>query len=444
MNVAPARPLRKILGIGFGLAFSFGTTIGIGILRLPGLVAEHLGDRTLIMIFWALGGLYALFGAMAVAELAAMLPQTGGFRVYSRRAYGEGVGFAIGWFDWLQNTASIAPIAITAATFLGTLWPEATPWPRAFAIGLILVFTGVHWVGLRLGSTVTTIISLSIGLMMMTLVICCFVIAPEAPAQSAPLPNAAASLPLMSMAALLTVVPALRNILAAYDGWYMPIYMAEENKNPASTLPRAIIGGALLVTVLYLLINLAFVRVLPLTVLAGSELPAADAARIIFPRGGGEFVTLISFLTVLSLLHNILLGAPRILFAIGRDGWISRKTANVSYGGTPLIALALTSAIAILMISVGTFESVLAVYAIFFITCYVASFLAVFVLRQREPDLPRPFKAYGHPISTAIVLIGSLTFLTAAIVEDKRSALIAAALMIACVPTYAWLKRRRT
>jgi APA family basic amino acid/polyamine antiporter len=439
----PTRPLQRILGLGFGLALAFGTTIGVGILRLPGLVAEHIGDRTLIMVFWALGGLYALLGAMAVAELAASLPSTGGFRVYARRAYGDGVGFAIGWCDWLQNVSSLAFVSITAVTFLGTLWPPATMYPRALAVAILVFFTGIHWIGLRLGSTVTSVISLSIALMMMTLVVCCFVIAPDIGPAATPLPGTAASLPLFSMAMVFAVVPALRAILAAYDGWYTPIYMAEENTNPVQTLPRALIGGALLVAALYLLINLAFLRVLPLPVLAASELPATDVARVLFPSGGAELVTIIALFTMLSLANNILLSSPRILFAIARDSVFAEKTASVSSGGTPRIALAVTSLTVVLIMFSGTFEQVVALYATLFLLCYTSAFLAVFVLRWREPDLPRPFKVWAHPFSTGIVLLGSVTFLIAAVIEDPRSGLIAGLFVVACAPLYAWLERRR-
>ncbi len=193
MTTQSARPLRRILGLGFGLALVFGSTIGVGILRLPGLVAAALGDRTLIMVFWALGGLYALMGAVTVAELAAMIPETGGFRVYARRAFGEGVGFAIGWCDWLQNIAALAYVSMTAVTFLGVLWPAAAANPRALTIALIAAFTGIHWIGLRIGSSLTAIISVSIGLMLMILVVGCFLVAPATGAAVAPLAGTAAS-----------------------------------------------------------------------------------------------------------------------------------------------------------------------------------------------------------------------------------------------------------
>jgi basic amino acid/polyamine antiporter, APA family len=437
------RPLRRILGLGFGLALGFGSTIGVGILRLPGLVAASLGDRTLIVVFWCLGGLYALMGAVAVAELAAMIPETGGFRVYARRAFGEGVGFVVGWCDWLTNVASLAYVSITAVTFLRILWPEATTSPRALAVAILAIFTAIHWMGLRLGSSLTAIISVTIALLLMLLVVCCFVGAPAAAITAAPLANSAASLPWMSMAMLLAVVPALRAILTAFDGWYAPIYMAEENTDPVRTLPRAIVGGALLIATLYLLINLAFLRALPVPVIAASALPAADAARAVLPHGGAQLVTLISILLMLSLLNNILLETPRIMYAIGRDGLFTAKAALVSEGGTPRIALALTCAAVVMVILSGTFEQVIALYAVLFLSSYVSTFLAVFVLRWREPLLPRPFRAIGYPFSTAIVLFGSVAFLIGSVIEDPRSASIAAAFVSACAPLYAWLARGR-
>ena len=242
---------------------------------------------------------------------------------------------------------------------------------------------------------------------------------------------------------LFAVVPALRAILTAFDGWYAPIYMAEESTDPVRTLPRAIIGGTFLIASLYLLINIAFLRALPVPVLAASALPAADAARAVFSKGGATLITVLSLLTLLSLLNNILLETPRILFAIGRDGLFTEKAALVSEGGTPRIALALTSASVVLVILSGTFEQVIALYAVLFLLSYVSTFLAVFVLRHREPVLPRPYQAFGYPVSTAVVLAGSVVFLVAAVLEDPRSGLLAAALLGMCTPVYAWLGRGR-
>jgi APA family basic amino acid/polyamine antiporter len=279
--------------------------------------------------------------------------------------------------------------------------------------------------------------------MLMSLILGCFLAAPVTGPSATLHTTTAVCLPGMSMAMLLAVVPALRAVLTAYDGWYQPIYMAEENIDPARTLPRAIIGGALLVTALYLMINVAFLRVLPMSVLAASELPAADAARVALPRGGAVLVTVISLLTMLSLFNNNLLSAPRVLLGIGRDGLFTEKAAIVSAGGTPRFALAVTSVIIAVVILSGTFAQIVALIAVLFLVYYLSAFLAVFVLRHREPTLPRPYKAFGYPFSTAVVLVGSVAFLIAAVVEDPRSGIIAAVFLVSCAPLYSLMARGR-
>lgn len=442
--IQTARPLTRILGLGFGLAMVFGGTVGVGILRLPGTLAAALGDSRLIVLFWILGGLYSLLGAVAVAELAAMMPEAGGFYVYARRAFGNGPGFVVGWSDWVNQIASLAYGALTAAAFMGTLWPASAVNPRALAVAIIGGFTVLHWAGLRIGSTLTRIISLSVGLMLMVLVVGCFLTAPVAASGAPPPPPmSAVSLPLMSLGMLAAVVTALRAVFLTYDGWYSPIYMAEESTQPTLTMPRAIIGGTVLVAAMYVIINVAMLRVLPLPVMAASQLPAADAARVVLPRGGAELVTVISLMTVLSLINAIMLMTPRILLAIGRDGFFTKKAALVSAGGTPRVALAVTSLGAATLIMSGTFEEIVAVAAVLFLLIYISTYCALIVLRRKEPATPRPYRAFGYPFTTIIVLAGCVALWIAAIMEDRRSAVFAALLLIACAPVYAWIARRR-
>jgi APA family basic amino acid/polyamine antiporter len=420
----------------------FGGTVGVGILRLPGTLAAALGDSELIVVFWILGGAYALLGAVSVSELAAMLPQTGGFYVYARRAFGNGLGFAVGWADWINNVAALAYAAITAIAFLVQLWPAAAPYARLGGVVLLASFTGLHWVGLSLGSSLTRFISCAIGLMMLALIIGCFW-APPAPAASAALPMSAASLPLFSLAMGGALVAAFRAVLLTYDGWYSPIYLAEENTDPARTLPRALIAGTIVVIVLYVMVNLAVLRALPLPVLAASTLPAADAARAVFPSGGAALVTVISLTTVLSLINAVMLMTPRILMAIGRDGFFTKRAATVSAGGTPRLALAISNAVAAALILTGTFEEIIAISTVLFLLVYIVTYVAVFVLRRREPDAPRPYRAFGYPFTTGIVCLGCLLVLVAAILEDPRSAAAAAGLSLVCVPVYAWIAWRK-
>lgn len=445
MATAPSaqRPLRRILGLGFGLAIAFGGTVGVGILRLPGTLAGALGDSRLIVLFWVLGGFYAVLGAVAVAELAAMLPRAGGFYVYARRAFGDGVGFVIGWSDWFNNVASIVYASMTATTFLAELWPLAGLHPRTVALAILATFTAFHWVGLRIGDAMTRIISVSVGVMLLTLVVACFLAAPVAPTAAPPLANTAIALPLMSLAMLTVVVTALRSVLVTYDGWYSPIYFAEECTSATANLPRALVGGTLLVAALYIVINIAFLRVLPLPVLAASKLPAAAAAGAVLPRGGALLVTVISLFTVLSLVNATLLMTPRILLAIGRDGFFARSAASVSASGTPRVALGVTSVMAAILIVTGTFEQIIALASILFLLNYLSAYAAMFVLRRTQPTAPRPYRAFGFPVTTAVVLVGSILFLVAAVTDGPIYGGIAAAMIAACVPLYWYIARQR-
>ena len=421
---------------------AFGGTVGVGILRLPGTVAAALGDPTLVALAWALGGVYSLLGAVAIAELASMMPTSGGFYVYARRAFGPRVGFVIGWSDWMTNTSSTAYSCVTAATFLSRLWAPIAPHEQLGAIAILAILTLLHWVGLRLGRAVTATVCVTVGLMLLGLVVASFLMKPLAPAATAAPIVSAVGLPLASMALLAAIVTAMRAVLTTFDGWYSPIYVAEESTDPARTLPRSIVGGTLLVAGLYLIINIGFLRALPISVLAASQLPAADVAQAIVPHGGNEVVTLISLLTVLSLINATLIISPRILFALGRDGLCTDKAAVVSASGTPRVALALTAIVAAALVFSGTFEQLTALFAVLFLFNYISGYAAVFVLRYREPALPRPYRAFGFPVTTAIVLIGSLLFLLAAIEEDHRSGAIAGALLVAAIAAYSFIARR--
>jgi APA family basic amino acid/polyamine antiporter len=237
------------------------------------------------------------------------------------------------------------------------------------------------------------------------------------------------------MEMLVPLVAALRAIVVTYDGWYEAIYFTEEDTDAARHLPRAMIGGVLLVLGLYLLMNIAFLHVL--------SIPQLAASKLVFPAWGSQFVTVLSILTLLSLINAVLLGAPRILLAIGRDGLFAQSAARVDRGGTPVVAMVLSAAMSVLMILSGKFDDIIAVAAILIAAMYSANYIAVFVLRVREPAMPRPFRAWGFPVTTGLVLIGSLLFLVAAVHDDPLSALRALVLLAVALPAYAWMRWRQ-
>jgi APA family basic amino acid/polyamine antiporter len=439
-SVAQGRSLNRILGAGFNLALAFGATVGVGILRLPGTVAAALGDARLVILVWLVGGLYATLGALSVGELAAMNPRAGGFYVYARQAFGPRVGFVVGWNDWILNAITVAYAVLTAVDFLAALVPGAAAHPKLAACVLLALFTAVNWLGLRVGAPVQNTISTIVGLMLVGLALACFGLHP-APAAVAAMPPAHAALALVGLVA--AIVTSLRSVIVTYDGWYSAIYMAEETRDAARTVPRAMVGCALLITGLYVLINLGFLHALRFADLAASKLPAADVAQMIAPGGGKTLVTLLSLLTVLGVINAIILYTPRIPFALGRDGLISARAAQIGADGNPRIALAVTAAASALLVLSGTLEQLIAIAAIIFVLNYVSAYAAVFVLRWRQPKAERPFKAWGYPWTTGVVLAGSLAFLGAAIADNLAIAGFAAVLIACAAPAYLLARPRK-
>jgi len=305
------------------------------------------------------------------------------------------------------------------------------------ALALVFLFCALHWTGLRLSSSIQELTSSITAVTFLLLAAACLVhpVRANAVVVSAGFTRGSGLLQMLA-----PVVAALRAIAVTYDGWYESIYFTEEDTDVSKHLPKAMIGGVLIVTGLYLLMNLAFLHVLSIPVLSVSKLPAADAARIVFPAWGGSFVTVLSLLTLLSLISAVLLGAPRILLAIGRDGLFTERAARVGAGGTPRVALLLSAAAAATLIASGTFENIIAVAAILIAVIYCVNYIAVITLRIREPKMVRPFRAWGYPVTTVLVLVGSLLFLVAAVDDDPRSAAWAAALLAAAVPLYTWMR----
>ena len=259
----------------------FGGTVGVGILRLPGTIAGEMGSFWPIMLIWLIGGGYALFGAVSIAELGTAMPQAGGFYVYSRRAFGPAAGFAMGWADWLNNCAVVAFGSVAAAEYLAALFPRLLHLQTLVALTILFVFCGLQWNSLRIGSSVQQVASSITAITFVFLAIACLLHhgLPALHAAGPTNPHHATSF----LQSIIPIVAAIRAVVVTYDGWYEAIYFTEEDTDAARHLPRAMIGGVLIVLSLYLLMNLAFLHVLSIPALAASALPAADAARIVLP-----------------------------------------------------------------------------------------------------------------------------------------------------------------
>lgn len=421
-------PLLRILGLAFGLAVVIGTTIGAGILRAPGPVLAYAGSGPLALLYWAAGGAFALLAASALADLATSIPRSGGLYVFARRALGPGFGFAIGCADWFANSTAVAYGAVAFAEFLGRLIPSLAGRVLPVGMAVILFFAALQMLGIRVSSRVQETVSFLKALAFLALIAGLLIVA--APA--------AADVPIASrgVSPIVGLVLAMQLVFSAYDGWQSASYFAGEDRDPVHNLPRALLGGIVTVIAVYLLVNVALLRVLPAGTIAASILPAADAAGALAGERGETIIVGLSVLSVLSLINAVLLCSPRIAYAMSVDGLLPERLSRVDARGTPAAALAASTLISLAMLSSGGFETMVTIGGSFAIVSYAGAFLSLLVLRAREPGLPRPYRSWGHPYTTALVLAVSVAMLAGTVAGAPREGLIAAAALAATYPIY--------
>jgi APA family basic amino acid/polyamine antiporter len=429
--------LLRILGLSFGLAVTVGNTIGGGILRTPGDIASLLPNPWLFVGIWVVGGTYALLGANALAELGTMLPRSGGQYVFARHAFGGYAGFLVGWIDWVSTCASTGAIALVIGESLASITGQRPSAASGLAMAVVALFTALLMRGTRLGDLTQRVTSLAKACALLALVAACFIFSGHA-VVVAPSAVSTTAVVTSGFAAFMLAVQA---VIYTYDGWSGPIYFSEELDDPARQIPQSMFYGLLSVVVIYLLINIAFITAMPTTALAGSPLAAATVAEALFGARGELLVRIIVIVAVPSAVNACLLMASRVLFSVSRDGLGVAPAARVNAGGTPIVALGLSGVVAIAFLATGTFQTIIAIAAFFFVASYTLSFLAVFTLRRREPLAPRPYRAVGHPWTTGFVLAGSIAFLTSAVIADRRNSLYALGIVIVSYPVFRLARR---
>jgi basic amino acid/polyamine antiporter, APA family len=422
--------LLRLLGVGFGVAVTIGGMVGVGILRTPGAVAAQLPHVGLIALVWAAGGAYALFGTLCVIELGAALPSAGGWYVYARRAFGDAAGFTVGWSDWLAQTAAVAYLAVSMGDFGAAAWPALGGGAaKALSLAVLAAFALVQYLGLRSSSLAQELTSFAKCAAFLGFVAVCFLV------RSASEPQDAAGGASLAVT-LGGVVVALQAVAIACDGWYTAIYFTEEDRDPGRNLPRSALGGVAGTIAIYALVNAGFLHSLGVAGLGASAFPAADVAQAVFGGRGGAFVNALSLVSLLSVVNAVLMLDTRILFAIARDGLFVAAAAKVSPHGTPVPAMLMTATAAALMVATGTFEELIAIASVLFVGVNASGFLALMVLRRREPRLHRPFRVPGYPWVPIAALLAALAFLAGNVVADPRSTAPTLGLVAASYPIY--------
>lgn len=434
-----ARELAPRLGVWSTAAILIGVTIGSGIFRVPSIAAAETGAVGATYLLWIVGGLVALFGALTIAELAAMFPRAGGIYVFLREAYGPGTAFLFGWTRLLViQPAVIGAIALICAAYVNAFVPLSDGQVRLLAAGIIVLLAAANYRSLAWGAWVQNVSTVAKVVALLVLAVAIFVFGD---------PAAGAFADSLSLSPLTWggFGIALLAIMWTYDGWVDATYVAEEVRDPGRTLPLALAGGVLAVIAVYLVVNTAYLVALPLEEMAGSELVAADAAMRVFGPIGASLVAALVILSTFGALNGVTMTGPRVFFAMARDHLFFRPVAAVHPRfGTPHVAIALAALLGIGYVSLRTFEQLAEAFVLGIWPFYVLCVVGVFMLRRRRPDAPRPYRTWGYPWVPVLFLLASLAMLGNALARQPSSTLLGFAIILSGVPVYhVWIRVRR-
>ncbi len=414
----PESKLPRRLGFLSTTAVLVGSTIGSGIFRSPAGIADRLPGPLPLMIAWVAGGLFALCGALSLAEVAGAFPHTGGMFVYLREGWGRLTAFLFGWAELvIIRAAALGAIATTFSEYLLRVLgynPTVPPYDwyvHLVAAAAIFVVAVFNYVGLRWGSLVQNITTVGKYGALLFIIILAFAIGlPHTGGHFTPaVPEGSFSMTAFGLA--------LVSVLWAYDGWEDVTFVGGEVKNPRRNLPWAIVAGTLAVVVIYLLANLAYMAVLPVETIRKSPLVAAAAAEHIMGAPGVIFVASTVMLSTFGTLNGSVLTSPRIFFAMADEGLFFKKVASVHPRyQTPYVAIWLAAALGIAFVLVRDFEQLADAFVIAIVPFLALSVASIFVLRRRA-DYNPPFRVPLYPVVPALFVIATASLLVNAIMD---------------------------
>jgi APA family basic amino acid/polyamine antiporter len=424
--------LPRKLGLLDSAAIVTGTIIGAGIFLVPNLVARSLPSAAWIVGAWIFTGVLSFFGALAYAELGAMIPATGGQYVFLREAWGPLYGFLCGWtYFFVVLSASIAWLAITFSTYLGYFIPMTIGVAKAVAVAVIAIMTMINYRGVRAGAAVQNLFTaLKLGTLLVLIVSAFFIGRPAAPSPAGPITLSGFGVAMISC-------------VLTYDGWVALSFMAGEVKNPKRNLPLGIALGLAAAMAVYVLAILAYTRVLSVADIAATDRVGALAAERVLGAAGGKFIAFAILMSIVGGLNGWSMTAPRIYFAQARDGLFFRQFAAIHPKfETPYISIIMFGAWSALLAVTGTYET-LASYAMFAAwVFYALTSLGVIVLRRTQPMRERPYRMTGYPLTLAIFALVAIGFVVNTFVATPGPAIIGSLFIASGVPAYYWWKRR--
>lgn len=434
-NGGPSQ-LKKVLGGGFAIASGVGVMIGLGILRTPGEIVTVFTNPYAYVALWIICGLFCLMSVAVVAELVGMTPFSGGYYVLVRRGLGRYPGFLMGWIDWLSFPPTIALKVMVLVEYLGLLFPGIMPWHKAVAIAITTTFAALQLRGVVLGATIMNIAAAGMGVLIVGMTLALLMSGPVASAGGAALIPADAGLREYGLV--------LAAIVFTYDGWLGASYFGGEIRGGGGVVARACIRGLLMILFLYVVLNAAVAFTVPLAELAGHELALSHALQLAWGRGAGLVVIIAAILILFSHQNANYMSGPRTLYSLSLDGYGARRATRVHARGNPVFAVLLTWLLTVVLILVGGFGYLLTLSTMFFVVLYIALMFGVFLLRKKEPDTERPYRAWGHPYSTILCIIGWMSVTAFMALSAPETALSAIIMTAVSIPAYFLLSRRRT
>jgi amino acid transporter len=435
--VAGSRPdLVRRLGLWSSIGIVIGITIGSGIFRTPAGVASRVPDPVLMLGVWVLGGVISLCGALSVAELAAAMPNTGGWYVYLREGWGRLAGFLFGWAQLLliRASATAAIAVVFGEYFLRSLGYDPSSearTPQYVAAAAVVLCSGFNVRGIQLSALVTGLSTVSKFGALTGLVVASYLLGGDAGASTSNLVPSGETV----NAGLFGL--ALISALWAYDGFSDVASVAGEVANPQRTLPRAIIAGTCAIVAMYLAVNIAYLYVNSAAVVAKSPLVAADTMGALFGRAGVSLTSIVVAISAFGALNADILLGPRVFFALAQDGLFFRRMTSVHPRyGTPWVAILLTMALALVFVLTQTFEQLADTFVLAIWPFYACAIAGLYRLRRTRPDLPRPYKVPGYPYVPAVFVAGVTYLVVNALVTDPIWSSTTFALVLAGVPVY--------
>jgi APA family basic amino acid/polyamine antiporter len=428
--------LRKDLSMVAAMALVVGMVIGSGIFMKPGKVIAAAGDSTMALAAWVLGGVITIAAGLTVAELGAQIPRTGGLYAYLDEVYGKMWGYLFGWVQTLiYGPATTGALGLYFATLLLPFFNLPAAWKLPVAIATVAFLGGVNALGTKYGGIIQ---SVSTFAKLIPIVLIAVFGLWKGNGQIIGMPGGSAEAAGMGAAVLAT--------LWAYDGWINVSFVAGEMRNPAKELPRSIVVGLAIVIVAYLSVNMALLHLLPASEIAllGNR-AAGTAAGLLFGEMGGRLISVGILISIFGALNGYILTGARVPYAMAQNGLLpgSRLLGRVHrQSGAPANALLLSVILATLLMTLGDPDRLTDMAMFIIWVFYILAFVAVFILRKRNPGDLRPYSVPGYPVIPVIAILGSVYIAFSMLVNSPGDALYALGITLAGVPVYIMLQKK--